>query len=876
MKKTFKCLSVLLSIVIAFSCVTVAFAADPGRIDYSITSSQNFEGEESATLLLDYVDELLADLNFYYATFGDLLASFNLDKSIINLIPLGLKKEKIDLCSIDGALEMIEGFFGNIIIKTLLPMLGDAKNLKVTSLKGVRRAGGDLNVAYALLNFLKDNSPLFEKVVKGNLSLGSIVNNFFDVNNEINKALGKVVGMEGEINNVTEFLQQFIYAELLYNGIRSTETETDADGNVVYKRAYAPKYKDSGYANVDAVLTEYVVKIFTTANHANKGKPFLASLKPEDAAKITTQSTIYDLVGIALPPVISDYLIDLLNGEQVRKAITVDLVAQGGDLAKLINADYNFTAESFVIDTSEGADLLQQLNAIFGGLFKTLFTDEAWAKVAWVDGNNDVLEANLLNLCKVFIEYAPDTFFGADITAIKAQAKQEDVKLMDLFYKVLQVIVNAAAGMDFTGADDLPSTFGVIGINLLNMLSPNLGKAYDAKVKDAIANKADVAAWVDILMNMIVDAAVYAVDRYTNFDMDPAEVAVKKAEGWGYNEFLDELLDWGINYIGKGVFRCFDSVDPANLKRGEYNAEFNAWDKVNLLVNSLLPLQFINGCETEQYACDFEKVFNDLIEGLTTGDFNKALAAFYRNDKEGNILNMGLSNAVLGLVGQIVNSIIPGVFDAKYQGSVQAFIGTDSLADLVNGLLTGLADSADKMLPVIVPFVLQFLPEIVGRTRLMNSFGSDINGEGIINIKAQVYQSLASNAIGIAKTVEGVDSGEVDDDGNAILEYPAYTGAVEGVEAIGVLLMKTAEYKANNRELTLETAGVKNLESDTLITDSADMEKGNGYYYFKAQITGIKNINSDKDIAVRSYVKLADGTVIYSDVDFILLDCLNF
>ena len=27
--------------------------------------------------------------------------------------------------------------------------------------------------------------------------------------------------------------------------------------------------------------------------------------------------------------------------------------------------------------------------------------------------------------------------------------------------------------------------------------------------------------------------------------------------------------------------------------------------------------------------------------------------------------------------------------------------------------------------------------------------------------------------------------------------------------------MKTAEYKANNRELTLETAGVKNLESDT-------------------------------------------------------------
>ena len=72
-------------------------------------------------------------------------------------------------------------------------------------------------------------------------------------------------------------------------------------------------------------------------------------------------------------------------------------------------------------------------------------------------------------------------------------------------------------------------------------------------------------------------------------------------------------------------------------------------------------------------------------------------------------------------------------------------------------------------------------PEIVGRTRLMNSFGSDINGEGIINIKAQVYQSLASNAIGIAKTVEGVDSGEVDDDGNAS-EYPAYTGAVEGVE----------------------------------------------------------------------------------------------
>ena len=159
---------------------------------------------------------------------------------------------------------------------------------------------------------------------------------------------------------------------------------------------------------------------------------------------------------------------------------------------------------------------------------------------------------------------------------------------------------------------------------------------------------------------MIVDAAVYAVDRYTNFDMDPAEVAVKKAEGWGYNEFLDELLDWGINYIGKGVFRCFDSVDPANLKRGEYNAEFNAWDKVNLLVNSLLPLQFINGCETEQYACDFERYSMTLSKVLQQSDFNKALAAFYRNDKEGNILNMGLSNAVLGLVGQLF-PLSPGI-----------------------------------------------------------------------------------------------------------------------------------------------------------------------------------------------------------------------
>ena len=164
--------------------------------------------------------------------------------------------------------------------------------------------------------------------------------------------------------------------------------------------------------------------------------------------------------------------------------------------------------------------MLQQLNAIFGGLFKTLFTDGAWAKVAWVDGNNDVLKQSLKSLQGIY-RIRSRYFLWCRHYPIKAQAKQEDVKLMDLFYKVLQVIVNAAAGMDFTGADDLPSTFGVIGINLLNMLSPNLGKAYDAKVKDAIANKADVAAWVDILMNMIVDAAVYAVDRYTNFDMDP-------------------------------------------------------------------------------------------------------------------------------------------------------------------------------------------------------------------------------------------------------------------------------------------------------------------------------------------------------------------
>lgn len=166
MKKSTRILAILMAFAMligSFSVMGNAYQAykNDAIEEYNDVDSPVFTLEQYATMALDEVDRMLAkeqiSLNIYIGT--------------------------LDLGSITETIASVESLLTSV--KTLLPLLGDAASLKITALEGDARGKvegentADLEIIYDLLDFISDNAELFEKFVKGELSLG-IMNSFIE------------------------------------------------------------------------------------------------------------------------------------------------------------------------------------------------------------------------------------------------------------------------------------------------------------------------------------------------------------------------------------------------------------------------------------------------------------------------------------------------------------------------------------------------------------------------------------------------------------------------------------------------------------------------------------------------------------------------
>ena len=904
MKKSFRLIGVLLAFVLAFSSLSaVALAADDvGKLRYSQNSGFTVTGDEAATMLLDYVDDLLADKNMVIKV-SDYLK--DVPGVLQNLITKDVKNLTIRLNSIDNALADITKAFEINQVKTIINTIGkDVKKLTVAPLKGVKRADGDLKVVYALFKFLNDNRGLVAKVAAGKgLDLG-ILNSFVDLNEIIEKELGKAAGQKGTRLSIPAFLTELVYKELLFK-LANTEDGT----------AYAAIKKDDAKmsgANLDGVLNEFIKQYLTVPNKANKNKVVLPSLVSE-IDNITVNSTAYDVIKRCIAAVYEDLGRVPLNNdfkealcqmvgaklvklegaaltEEIKGAApgagtafaTCDFYKLGEDyylrknqtfykvdfstansLKDFINWDYSFEKGHYDFGAgyaANGDSLLNQINNLLGAIIKPNGGEGIFKlSVDWKTGENTLLKDNLHVFCKEFVKACPDTFFGVNMAEIKATADTADFQ--QLLNVVLRIILDTSVkGLTIpANTQSLPEIMAVVANHFAKKLSTTID--YSAQIMNAdgiIAHTNE--EWVDIVMNIGVDCAVFALDFFTTFDLDRAKVAEYKAKGWGYNEFLDEICDWAINYVGKGVFACFADINADQYKRGEYDESLNAWAKFNTLANALLPLEFINGVSSEKFVCDFELLFKEkFVPALLSFDLDTAFALFAKNDNAGNVLNQPFAAAVIGFVARIINSILPGTIKAEYTVSADKFISSASLGSLVDGLFSSLNSRVDKILPVIAPFVLSFLPEIVGQSRLTVKTGYDKENK-LINVKTSITQKLAADLFGIQR--------------KAVLAGSAEETALQ---EMGIIIAKTSDARQG---ITLDKVDGKKFvkaATKTAYMTSAK-EDGTGKYFYNIKLTGLDAFTADKDLAVVSYVTYTSGkqsVTIYSDIVYLNIDFAN-
>ncbi len=356
--------------------------------------------------------------------------------------------------------------------------------------------------------------------------------------------------------------------------------------------------------------------------------------------------------------------------------------------------------------------------------FKAMTTD------GWVDGDNTVLNENLVRLIKYLLAEHADSIFGKDSAYV--DWTYDDVKNLDIidlvaiigpsfFADVMpQLIIpqNADGTYAFGDTDQLLKFASIVIREFVSEISPTTN--YDAYIFEGgsatsangrffkSSNKTD--DWYNIILNMGLDIGYTYLQQLTNFAEATPAADITEARWMG---MLDKVVTWGVEYVGSGNTSVINGLDPTTIA-----SKGDAFGKLSYVLNTLLPLGFINGCTANGNDFDVATLFGKVKSFFTTVDFELIFGLFGRNSasKYNPLRDVTVPEMVLDLVNDILTLVI-GNDLLPYENSVAANItNAYSSGDQINGLkkvvynlLNGLnnriAAVANNALPIVAKFI---------------------------------------------------------------------------------------------------------------------------------------------------------------------------
>ena len=404
------------------------------------------------------------------------------------------------------------------------------------------------------------------------------------------------------------------------------------------------------------------------------------------------------------------------------------------------SADYDLTNLSVInykALINEYGSITESLNHLIYVVFETALKEEVKEDFEtltgdpWYDGATSVeFMNNAERLIKYLISEYADKIFGR--TSPYVAWEYSDVENMD----IVQLI--AAIGPVFF-EDAMPQLvmpknedgtyafhdgvqileFGAIVIReFITEIAPNVN--YDAYIFEEgnvkSANDRQFAThtdeeWFNIILNMGLDIAYTYLNNITNFNTAIPTQDVTEAR---WQDMLNAVIMWCANYVGSGDASIIHGFEPNTI--ATYS---DPLDRISYILNTLLPLGFVNGCTTETFDFDVKEVFAKLKDLLVTFDLTNVISLFGRNETaQRNILNENLITVIFTLVNDIVNLILPisengdgasNLIQAEDQLSIDAAVTQDNLKITVKQLLKALntqkVDLLNCALPVLGMFV---------------------------------------------------------------------------------------------------------------------------------------------------------------------------
>ncbi|MBQ6936330.1 MAG: hypothetical protein IJN49_07250, partial [Clostridia bacterium] len=268
MKQSKKLLSIFLAILMLLGTVSVIGNAgyQKSTMAYDSVDNPAPNPDQVANLVLDVLDELLADMDFYE-----------------NYVVI-----KLDLRSVDKALDTLWSFNG---IKGIAG--GDIANLKLDAIKSPRRGysganSDDTNVLYAVLKFLNDNADVLSKAAYGigtdnGIDLGWLID---------------LIGLDlGEVGTLLEdipaFLVKTVYDLLIHGSYNANYPEYDKSYPSVEDLEAAGKALPAEADSLDEIINT-AVNTFLTKPQNYEYVPTGEFTTDEDGNQVPVTKKVWD------------------------------------------------------------------------------------------------------------------------------------------------------------------------------------------------------------------------------------------------------------------------------------------------------------------------------------------------------------------------------------------------------------------------------------------------------------------------------------------------------------------------------------------------------------------------------------------------------
>lgn len=559
-------LSVILAIVMMCSTLVIgANAAYTAYKDSAIIDQYNgldkavLTTEQYASAAMDEVDRMLTKEQLKF-TREDIIVG------------------DIDLTSIDAAMDSVYAIVNGALFSSLKGMLGDLQNLNADAFAteakgGVRRSTPgktDVDIVYAVLQFLHDNTDLLVSFVEGELDTGSI--------------LGALVDLS-EFMDVNKLLKGLLY-EFAY-GEEGTDEQVVASSVDAMAQTLIDKYVTDGYTD---------------------GEEFVEPLVPALKGKTNISTgTMYTFLDNVIKVLYNELLVPLMNSDlksTIQKFCGVEyIVNEDGtttenrdnlnEYASLLNIDYVVPTYEF---TDEG--FIAQGNNIIKSILDQLVNPDV---IVWQAGGKEAFKPNLVRIAKELLENAGDDLFAdyIELATPEQLAAMTDVELV--VYAVRAIINSSAFGMYIPETDSIREFAYIALKQILATDVPELD------FSDLDPNSTDSLVIMGI--NYAIHAVSAELDLGLEFvtDMDGVDAQLKKAADYAVENY-GGLLN-GITFkSGASGWETVDtvifSIIPENWLPASANGSLKNF--IFTLVNTIADLEIEELFSLFEYRSDSE------------------------------------------------------------------------------------------------------------------------------------------------------------------------------------------------------------------------------------------------------------------------------